>query len=450
MSRASEEKVKDDEAEVDFNSDPERGMSQEQQVDKKHSTLIPQPSDDPRDPLNWSMLKKISIFTILIFSTFTGIATAVANVLATPEQAKTWHTTSTRAAYSVSAVLGGIVIGSILPVPLVRVFGVMSCCFWSMVFLAITSIWSAVSTEATSYGSFVASSWPVPPSPATSSSSLAGRMGCSANRPLAHKELPDSWLGRRRALFLPGTRVTPANSVKSIPKSLKAVVAIGFSPVTVLCGIFSTFAYGWYIMAGVQLPLILQLPVSQGGYKFAPLEVANFYFAAWIGAILGVKRNGGVWHGEYRLYPSWIPGLIVGPIGYGVFGAAVQSHWHWIVVAVGECMLVFSAVASLPPTVNYIIEIWKHSSDPQEVGAALNVWRIGLAVAVQFFYEPWTKKIGINWVWGTASFLALFGFACIVLCMWKGPWLRKFDLLDDEEDPNATGKDQQTESGDPK
>lgn len=53
MSRASEEKVKDDEAEVDFNSDPERGMSQEQveKADKKHSTLIPQPSDDPRDPL---------------------------------------------------------------------------------------------------------------------------------------------------------------------------------------------------------------------------------------------------------------------------------------------------------------------------------------------------------------------------------------------------------------
>lgn len=207
--------------------------------------------------------------------------------------------------------LGGIVIGPILLVPLVRVFGVMSCCFWSMVFLTITSIWSAVSTEATSYGSFVASrfvaglfaptpqiflsgvivqifflhqrgkifavystvymiaqlagptfsgyivefvSWPVCFWWTVGANGLAAVLiflfcdetawDRSANRPLAHKELPDSWLGRRRALFLPGTRVTPANSVKSIPKSLKAVVAIGFSPVTVLCGIFSTFAVG--------------------------------------------------------------------------------------------------------------------------------------------------------------------------------------------------------------
>lgn len=117
-------------------------------------------------------------------------------------------------------------------------------------------------------------------------------------------------------------------------------------------------------MAGVQVPLILQSSIAQGGYGFGPLATSNFYFCAWVGAILGVvygillndrfplwlqKRNDGVWHGEYRLYPSILPGLLIGPIGYGVFGAAVYYHWHWIVVAVGECMLVFSAVSSLPP-----------------------------------------------------------------------------------------------------
>jgi hypothetical protein len=62
------------------------------------------------------------------------------------------------------------------------------------------------------------------------------------------------------------------------------------------------------------------------------------------------------------------------------------------------------------------------------VGTSLNVWRIGFSVAVQFIYEPWVKRSGVQWVWGAASFISLFGFACIALLMWQRQWLRKFDL----------------------
>jgi hypothetical protein len=76
-------------------------------------------------------------------------------------------------------------------------------------------------------------------------------------------------------------------------------------------------------MAGVQVPLILAEPPRKGGYGFSPLATANFYFSAWIGALVGVaygillndrlpiwlkKRNGGVWKGEYLLSPSILPG----------------------------------------------------------------------------------------------------------------------------------------------
>lgn len=37
----------------------------------------------------------------MIYGTFCGISTAVANVLATPEQAEDWQVTSNEAAYSV-------------------------------------------------------------------------------------------------------------------------------------------------------------------------------------------------------------------------------------------------------------------------------------------------------------------------------------------------------------
>lgn len=212
----------------------------------------------------------------------------------------------------------------------------------------------------------------------------------------------------------------PANTRRGIGRSFQAVFAIGFSPVTILARIYNLIFYGWFIMAGVQVPIILQTPVAEGGYGFSPLGTSNFYFTAWLGAILGVvygfavndrlplwlaKRNGGVWRVEYRLHTAWFPSLFIGPIGYGLFGAANYYHTHWIVMAIGECFIVFAAVTSVPPAMNYIIEIWKHY--PQEVGTALNVWRIGFSISAQFFYDPFVKAVGVNWVWGISVFVGV-------------------------------------------
>lgn len=103
--------------------------------------LVPQPSDDPRDPLNWSAKRKWTVFGIMCYGTFTTVSAAVANNLATPVQAADWEVTPEQATYTVSCTLAGIVIGPLLVVPLVRVFGVMSLCFWSCIMVAISSIW---------------------------------------------------------------------------------------------------------------------------------------------------------------------------------------------------------------------------------------------------------------------------------------------------------------------
>lgn len=50
---------------------------------------------------NWSPVKKWTLFTVCVYGMFCGIATAVANVLATPQQAEDWQVTPTQAAYSV-------------------------------------------------------------------------------------------------------------------------------------------------------------------------------------------------------------------------------------------------------------------------------------------------------------------------------------------------------------
>lgn len=337
--------------------------------------------------------------------------------------------------------LAGIVIGPILLVPLVHVFGVMSCCFWSCVFVAVTSIWSAVSTGPSGYGSFLASrfvaglfcatvqvftggviadlffvhqrgkayaiysavymiahvgsptfsgyivryvDWPICFWWTVAANGFAAVLffffgedtawDRERQQPVARKGIPETWLKRRLALFFFGVKVAPPNRRQSIARSLKAVFAIGASPVTVLAGLYGLIFQGFFIMAGVQIPLILGEPMQKGGYAFSPLGVSNFYFSAWIGALFGVaygvllndrlpallqKRNHGVWHVEYRLHTAWLPSLIVGPIGCGVFGAVLNYHWRYIILAVAESFIVFAAVAAVPPQTNYIIEIWK-------------------------------------------------------------------------------------------
>ena len=165
-------------------------------------------------------------------------------------------------------------------------------------------------------------------------------------------------------------------------------------------------------MIGVQIPIILSEPLDAGGYGFSPVGVSNFYFSAWVGALAGVvygilvndripqllqKRNNGVWRVEYRLHSAWLPSLIVGPIGCGLFGAGLHNHWHYMILALAEVFIVFAAVACVPPQTNYIIEIWK--GYPQEVSTALNVWRISFAIAVRFLYEGWVEQVGVQWVW---------------------------------------------------
>lgn len=112
--------------------DVERKPSSVARNSKTGDELIPQPSSDPRDPLvrwmpfhlvacwarnsadaeanafppgkqNWSEWKKAAVFATFCYSTFTGIATAVANNLALNVQAVDMDTTPVAMSYSVSS-----------------------------------------------------------------------------------------------------------------------------------------------------------------------------------------------------------------------------------------------------------------------------------------------------------------------------------------------------------
>jgi len=66
--------------------------------------LIPKPSDDPRDPLNWPFRKKCIIVGVLSTAMFAGYAAPFCGQLNLTQQAKLYHKTPVQITYFVSGV----------------------------------------------------------------------------------------------------------------------------------------------------------------------------------------------------------------------------------------------------------------------------------------------------------------------------------------------------------
>ena len=142
---------------------------------------------------------------------------------------------------------------------------------------------------------------------------------------------------------------------------------------------------------------------------------------------LYISRRKGVFTPELWLYPGLFPGLIIGSVGLGLFGASLRYHLHFMVLAVGSAMIAFGAVVSVPTSVQYIIESFPQY--PQEVGTVTTAYRAVLGLAIPFFFQQWVEKVGIEWVFGMAAFFNVLVFLFVVLLLWKGPSIRKASLI---------------------
>lgn len=66
--------------------------------------LVPQPSSDPSDPLNWPISKKLMTLFIISLASFIGIEHALANQAGFPLQAELYKKTPLEISYSVSSI----------------------------------------------------------------------------------------------------------------------------------------------------------------------------------------------------------------------------------------------------------------------------------------------------------------------------------------------------------
>ncbi len=121
---------------------------------KKDSTgrvLIPQPSDSPLDPLNWSPWKKRSILIMLAIAAFTCDYSAATGASALLVQAETWHISPNTVNHATAGNTFMLGAGGLFVVWLSAYFGRLPILFYFTIVAAATAVWSAAANSFESY-----------------------------------------------------------------------------------------------------------------------------------------------------------------------------------------------------------------------------------------------------------------------------------------------------------
>lgn len=115
--------------------------------------MIPQPSDNPHDPLNWSSFKKHMLLICVAFGAFAGDFGSGAGVPTVVVQGIEWNLTPVVVQYSgnLNVIMCGV--SGILWMPLINFWGRTPVLFWSSVLGAFFTLGCALSPDfATFYG----------------------------------------------------------------------------------------------------------------------------------------------------------------------------------------------------------------------------------------------------------------------------------------------------------
>ncbi|KAJ6141598.1 hypothetical protein N7470_009988 [Penicillium chermesinum] len=452
--------------------------------DHDQLVLIPRPSNLTQDPLNWTLKRKYAITAVLCLASFAGAVAPLSGQLNLADQEKLYHKTKTEESYPNSAALAGIAAGPFFFAPISHLLGRSSVIFWCLVCTLVCQVWGAVMTHADDYIPFIISrlfagffgAVPTVLGPriltdlfflhqrgraftflhmsflfgTIAGPTFSGFISANAFFPVEfwwtvgllgftiiccllvleetgfdredtskNPEIPERFLANRLATFFFGTRVIQPTTWEETAKISLAPFLVGLCPVTIIMGIFTLISFGFYVGVNALTPpftfchwlgIIVVQFYSHGLNDRLPLALAR-------------RWNNGVWKPEYRLHVLWLPSLVLNPIGLGIFGAALKYHLHYLVLALGVFLVTVGSLASVPVTVNYVVECFTRF--PAEAGIVVGAYRIVFGLTISFYINPWVEAVGVGWVYGMMGFFAVFSFLFVMLLMWKGHAIRR-------------------------
>ncbi|RMY04447.1 hypothetical protein D0867_08809 [Hortaea werneckii] len=452
-----------------------------------HTILVPQPSENPNDPLNWPWWKKHAVLLTISFVSFLpDFGTAMGSVTQIP-QAKAWHMSKAtiQESVAINTMLSGV--SGIAVIALSNFFGRAPTFFWMKVVACAGAIWYAKAQSFDSFydarmlvGFFVGAGqtgglmWirdifflhEIPRkiniwSGFIIASPYLGPFMASfvvweltwrwvywiyailnyvgllliilfADETLFDRRLPanqqPAW--RSRPLRLIG--VERHGTYKVVESCCRPFVAIFKLPVLMIT-VFYFLNFAWTI--GVNATLATWLAKY---YHFDGKQTGLFYFAPIVGCIIGaisghwvhdlfarwyMRRHSGTMHPEARLYIIYFASGIVG-LFILLLGQALQHTWHFMAVAVFDAAQLIG-VNIISTAVNaYLGDAYPEA--PGEMDTWIVMGRTMGGFMATYIELPWVQSAGPGTALGAQAGITWAALVLVVILQVWGKTLRNW------------------------
>ncbi|GAB1740466.1 hypothetical protein NU219Hw_g5570t1 [Hortaea werneckii] len=430
-----------------------------------HTILVPQPSENPNDPLNWPWWKKHAVLLTISFVSFLpDFGTAMGSVTQIP-QAKAWHMSKAtiQESVAINTMLSGV--SGIAVIALSNFFGRAPTFFWMKVVACAGAIWYAKAQSFESFydarmlvGSFVGAGqtgglmWirdifflhEIPRkiniwSGFIIASPYLGPFMASfvvwgltwrwvywiyailnyvglllimlfADETLFDRRLPahqqPAW--RPRPLRLVG--VEKHGTYKFVESCCRPFVAIFKLPVLIIT-VFYFLNFAWTI--GVNATLATWLAKY---YHFDGKQTD--LFARWY-----MRRHSGTMHPEARLYIIYFASGIVG-LFILLLGQALQHTWHYMAVAVFDAAQLIG-VNIISTAVNaYLGDAYPEA--PGEMDTWIVMGRTMGGFMATYIELPWVSSAGPGTALGAQAGITWAALVLVVVLQVWGKALRNW------------------------
>ncbi|KAI4173396.1 MAG: hypothetical protein LQ343_002928 [Gyalolechia ehrenbergii] len=449
----------------------------------QHTILIPQPSADPHDPLNWSQGKKNLILFIISATAFLpdyGSATGAVTLI---PQAQIWQMSPDEVNHSQVGNLFMLGAGGIIVVVLAAVFGRLPLFFWFTTLAFLTAVWCAAATSFESFfaarvlnglfstvaqgvylfflheharkinvwSAFITVSpylgpllaafmitqlswhWPFWIYTIETGLCLTGII-LFLDETYYDRRIPMDKQPTRQSRFLRLVGVEQYRSrhlrntfLQAMMRSVKVIL----KPTVFLSTIYFLFTFAWVVGINTTLSIFIG-PL----YGFGPKQIGFLYFAPVIAAILGevvgiwlhdliatiyMRRNGGTLDPEARLLAIYIstPFMLAGLVGVGF---CLENGYHYMVIAVTWGLYVFGIMITTVALNAYNLEAYPEASG--EVAAWINFARTTGGFIISYFQVRWALAMGPQRSFGVQAGVTAAVFFLIVLLSVFGGRLR--------------------------
>ncbi|KZT37208.1 putative MFS transporter [Sistotremastrum suecicum HHB10207 ss-3] len=435
-----------------------------------HTILIPQPSDDPDDPLNWSPKKKYAILAVITAMSFIPDYGSSTGAVTLFQQSVLWHKTTdvinhSHAGNAFMLGAGGIFVivfsacasapsfNSFMAFRILNGFFATVAQAGGLMFIKdlfffhqharAINLWDASIILSPYFGPFIGAF-------VTSRTTwrwtfwiytiMTGLCLLAIvlfvdetyyDRKLTKEEQPERGTRVERIIGIAQWRTRHMRN--SFYDAVMRLVAVIQKPVIAICTLYYLTTFAWVVGINTTLAIFVK-PL----YSFGQVQIGAFYTTPIVAAALGqlvghflhdaianhyIKRHGGRFEPEIRLRAIWIsePFIVTGLV---VLGFALQRDWHFMVTAVGWGLYVFGIMVTTVALQAYMLDCYPEGSG--EVSGWLNFGRTTGGFVVSYFQVRWATKLGAESSFGTQAAISAFTFLLIPLLQWKGKAMRKW------------------------